>query len=85
MNNKQISAIFKEHADTVYRVHFKYFKGRIMGTEDAVQTVLYNLTRHGKTFESAGQHKPWFIVVMCNVCKKSLQDGCLFAYGSTCW
>ncbi len=74
MTDRQIAATFEEHADTVYRVCFTYFKGNVMDAEDAVQTVFLNLIRSRKTFESAGHQKAWLIVTAANVCKNMLKS-----------
>ena len=73
MTDRPISMIFEEHADTVYRVCFTYFKGQVMDAEDAVQTVFLNLLRCGKTFENGGHEKAWLIVTASNVCKNMLK------------
>jgi len=71
--DRPITRIFEEHADTVYRVCFTYFKGNSMDAEDAVQTVFLNLLRCGKTFENAQHEKAWLIVTASNVCKNMLK------------
>lgn len=74
MTDGQFRAIFEEHADTVYRVCFTYFKGHVMDAEDAVQTVFLNLIKSGKEFENAKHQKAWLIVTAANVCKNMLKS-----------
>lgn len=73
MTDEQIKMIFQEHADTVYRVCFTYFKGNTMDAQDAVQTVFLNLIRRGRGFDNAQHEKAWLIVAASNVCKNMLK------------
>ena len=73
MTGEQITMIFKEHADTVYRVCFTYFKGNAMDAEDAVQTVFFNLIKYKKEFENKEHEKAWLITAASNACKNMLK------------
>jgi len=73
VTDRQITAIFEAHADTVYRVCFTYFKGHAMDAEDAVQTVFLNLLKSGMAFESTEHQKAWLIVTASNVCRNMLK------------
>ena len=73
MTDEQITRIFEQHIDTVYRVCFTYFKGNAMDIDDAVQTVFLNLICSGRSFENAQHEKAWLIVAASNACKNMLK------------
>ena len=68
LSEQQLTDLYYEHADTVYRVCFTYLKGHKADAEDAVQTTFLNLLRKGlpKNIESA---KAWLITCGLNNCK----------------
>ena len=68
-----MTALYRVHADTVYRVCFTCMKGHRMDAEDALQATFLALMRCGKRFESAAHEKAWLIVTASNVCKNSAQ------------
>ena len=70
---EEITAIYDEYVDTVYRVCFTYLKGNRMDIEDAVQSTFIVLMRRGMNFESAAHQKAWLITVSSNLCKNMLK------------
>lgn len=69
----EIAAIYRTHADMVYRVCFTCLKGHRMDTEDALQATFLALIRCGKRFETKAHEKAWLIVTASNVCKNMLR------------
>lgn len=69
----EIAAMYRAHADMVYRVCFTCLKGHRMDTEDALQATFLALIRCGKHFESGSHLKAWLIVTASNVCKNMLK------------
>ena len=69
----EIAALYRTHADMVYRVCFTCLKGHRMYTEDALQATFLALIRCGKRFESKSHEKAWLIVTASNVCKNMLK------------
>lgn len=66
--------IYERHVDTVYRVCFLYFKGRIADVEDAVQTTFLKTLRKTKKFQNIDHEKAWLIVTASNVCKDMISS-----------
>ncbi len=69
----EIAALYRAHADTVYRVCFTCMRGHRMDTEDALQSTFVALMRSGKRFESAAHEKAWLIVTASNICRNMLK------------
>lgn len=66
----QLSQIFYEYADMVYRVCFTYLRGNKMDAEDAAQITFLNLIRADKP--EILNIKAWLIVCATNNCKNIL-------------
>lgn len=69
----EITALYRAHADTVYRVCYACMKGHRMDTEDALQATFLALMRCGKHFDSPEHEKAWLIVTASNVCRNMLK------------
>jgi RNA polymerase sigma-70 factor (ECF subfamily) len=63
-----IAAIFKRHAQAVYRLCYTRL-GSAADAEDAVQQVFMKLVDAPRTFEDEGHERAWLIVCASNLCK----------------
>jgi RNA polymerase sigma-70 factor (ECF subfamily) len=68
-----MTALYRAHADTVYRVCYTCMKGHRMDAEDALQMTFLALLRCGKRFEGSAHKKAWLIVTASNICRNMLK------------
>ena len=68
-----IEAIFRRHAQTVYRVCYS-FMGNAADAEDATQATFMKLVDHPRQFASEQHEKAWLIVCASNLCKDTLKS-----------
>lgn len=68
-----IEQIFRQHAQTVYRVCYS-FMGNAADAEDATQATFMKLIAHPRSFESEQHEKAWLIVCASNLCKDILKS-----------
>ncbi len=73
LTRSEITALYRTHADMVYRVCFTCMRGHRMDAEDALQATFLALIRSGKRFESAAHKKAWLIATAGNTCKNMLK------------
>ncbi|RXZ82200.1 sigma-70 family RNA polymerase sigma factor [Paenibacillaceae bacterium] len=69
--NAEITAIYRRHVDTVYRVSYMFLRN-VPDTEDAVQSVFMKLIQRGPRFADDEHEKAWLIVTTQNHCKNML-------------
>ena len=72
MNEQQLTELYWQHADMVYRVCFTYLKGHKADAEDATQSVFLNVIRKGVP-ENVVSVKAWLITCAVNRCKNMLR------------
>ena len=72
LTENQLSQVYNEYADMVYRVCFTYLRGSKMDAEDAVQITFLNLIRADRSLNSIRSIKAWLIVCATNSCKNIL-------------
>ena len=70
--NEEITRIYNNYADTVYRICALMLKST-QETEDAVQNVFIKFMKNDKPFESEEHIKAWLIVTAKNECKNVLK------------
>lgn len=70
--DKEITAFYQRHVDTVYRLCFSFMKNRA-DAEDLTQECFLRALRCGKRFDSAEHEKAWLIVTASNLCKNALK------------
>lgn len=68
-----IEAVFRRHAQTVYRVCYSYL-GSAADAEDATQSTFLKLVDRPRSFESVEHEKAWLIVCASNLCKDILKS-----------
>ena len=68
-----IEAIFRRHAQTVYRVCYS-FMGNAADAEDATQATFMKLVDRPRPFASEQHEKAWLIVCASNLCKDMLKS-----------
>lgn len=68
-----IEAIFRRHAQTVYRVCYS-FMGSAADAEDATQATFMKLVDRPRAFESERHEKAWLIVCASNLCRDLLKS-----------
>ena len=68
-----IEAVFRRHAQTVYRVCYS-FMGNAADAEDATQATFMKLVVSPRSFESEQHEKAWLIVCASNLCKDMLKS-----------
>lgn len=68
-----IEAVFRRHAQTVYRVCYS-FMGNAADAEDATQATFMKLIDNPRGFESERHEKAWLIVCASNLCKDLLKS-----------
>ena len=68
-----IEAVFRRHAQTVYRVCYSFLRVTA-DAEDATQATFMKLIDHPRGFESEEHEKAWLIVCASNLCKDLLKS-----------
>ncbi|HAM15196.1 MAG TPA: RNA polymerase subunit sigma-24 [Eggerthellaceae bacterium] len=68
-----ITAVFKRHVKTVYRLCYSYF-GNAADAEDATQATFMKLVAAPREFNDVEHEKAWLLACAANVCKDELKS-----------
>ncbi len=69
---KEITAIYQRHADTVWRVCYSFMKNH-HDAQDLMQETFIRLLRSDVSFKNTEHEKAWLIVTASNLCKNALR------------
>lgn len=72
-NAEDITALFRRHVKTVYRLCYSYL-GSAADAEDATQSVFMKLINKPRTFNDEEHEKAWLIVCAQNHCRDVLKS-----------
>ncbi|MCL2695073.1 MAG: RNA polymerase sigma factor [Clostridiales bacterium] len=72
ITEQQLTELYYEYADMVYRVCYTWLRGHKADTEDAVQTTFLNVLRSGGLPAKVRNPKAWLITCAVNSCKNML-------------
>ena len=69
---KEITAIYERHADTVWRVCYSFMRNHD-DAQDMLQETFIRLIRSDVRFTDTEHEKAWLIVTASNLCKNALR------------